>query len=89
MNDKLKSLYIDMPNWVAGVKVDDFLVAIGKTKSNSVYHVAKVKSIRPNEQKRIVRYYLSVYKSELTTALRRDKTQHLIPITWYSRNKKL
>lgn len=88
MIDKLKSLYIDMPQWKIGVIVDDFLVAIGKTKSNSVYHVAKVKRIVDKPEKKLIRYYLSVYKSELTTALRRDKTQHLIPIQWYNRNKK-
>ena len=88
MIDKSKSLYVDMPQWKIGIMVDDFLVAIGKNKSNSVYHVAKIKRVVDKPEKRIIRYYLSVYKSELTTALRRDKTQKLIPIYWYSRNKK-
>lgn len=42
--DELKSLYVDSPSWHTPIKVDDFLVAVGKLKSNSVYHVFEVKS---------------------------------------------
>lgn len=85
--DKPRSLYIDLPTWKE-IKVDDFMVAIGKNKSNSVYHVAEIKSIVPNEKKRMVRFYLKVFKSDLLTAIKRDKDQLLIPIYWYSRKKK-
>lgn len=51
--DKLRSLYIDMPVWNKfGINVDDFLVAIGKTKSNSVYHVFS-SNPKPKKDKRI------------------------------------
>jgi hypothetical protein len=57
-------------------------------KSNSVYHVAEVKvKDRPEERRK--RYYLKCYRSDLQTALRRDEDQGLIPIKWYSRNKKV
>lgn len=84
--EKQKSLYFDSPSWES-VKVDDFLVAIGKTKSNSVYHIAELRS-KPIPEKRMTRHYLKVFKSDLITALRRDQDQRLIPMFWYSRNKK-
>lgn len=86
-DDKIRSLYIDCARWNDPVKPDDFLVAIGKKQSNSVYHVAEVKS-KPRAHSRIIRYYLKVFKTDLMTALQRDSSQNLITIFWYSRNKK-
>lgn len=88
IEDKPKSLYIDMPSWEEGVKIDDFLVAIGKKQSNSVYHIASIKRVVDRKEKRMKRYHINVYKSDLLTALRRDEDQKLITIQWYSRNKK-
>lgn len=84
--EKTVKLYIDCPYWFK-VKVDDFLISIGKTKSNSVYHVAE---IRPKEypEKRIMRYYLKCFKSDLMTALKKDPSQKIIPLHWYGRDKK-
>lgn len=76
-----------MPTWDIAVKPDDFLVAIGKKQSNSVYHVAESRSV-PRKDKRIIRYYLKVFKSDLTIALQRDLDQKLITIYWYPRTKK-
>ena len=84
--EELKSLYVDMPNWNQGIAVDDFIIAIGNTKSNSVYHVFEVNA-RPRRDKRITRYNLKVLKSDLLTALKRDINQKLIPMQWYKRNK--
>ncbi|MEX0313439.1 MAG: hypothetical protein AB3N18_04620 [Allomuricauda sp.] len=84
--DELKSLYVDMPSWES-LNVDDFIVAVGKTKTNSVYHIAECKH-KPRPNKRMVRHYIKVFKSDLITALKRDPSQQLIPMTWYSRNKK-
>ena len=86
LDDKPKKLYIDGPTWQKAPKVDDFLVAVGKKKSNSVYHIAEVKPGRVQDRK--ARYYLNVYKTDLITALRRGPDQALIAVTWYSRNKK-
>lgn len=85
-SDRLRSLYVDSPTWAPPIKVDDFLVAIGKTKTNSVYHVADVKS-KPREG-RLVRYYVKVYKSDLISCLKRDADQLLVPIKWRARAKK-
>lgn len=85
MDSKLKSLYIDMPIWSESVKVDDFLVAVGKKKSNSVYHVAEIKSVIEKPEKRVKRCYIKVLNSDLVTMLSRDSTQRLITITWYKR----
>ena len=85
--DGLKSLYIDAPTWEEGVKPDDFLVAIGKKQSNSVYHVAEVRP-KPRDNMRMIRYYLKVFKSDLPTAIKRDSDQSIIPIHWYPRSKK-
>lgn len=85
--EKLRSLYIDIPNWEEGVKPDDFLVAIGKLKSNSVYHIAEVRPV-PQKNKRITRYYLKVLKADLTIALQKESNQKIVPIHWYSRSKK-
>lgn len=77
-----------MPNWSDPVKIDDFIIAIGKKQSNSVYHVAEVKPGKPRLDKRITRYNMKVYKSDLITALNRDPHQAIIAIKWYSRDKK-
>lgn len=81
--EEVKKLYVDMPSW-GSINVDDFVVTIGKNKSNSVYHVVEVNS-KPRKNKRITRHYLKVYKSDLITCLRRDLEQKLIPMVWYSR----
>lgn len=85
--EKTRKLYIDCPSWTSGISVDDFLVVIGKKQSNSVYHVAKVKS-KPSPKKRMTRYNVEVYKSDLITSLKRDNDQKLFEVTWYSSNKK-
>lgn len=76
---KFKSLWIDAPSWSDSILVDDFLIAIGKTKSNSVYHVAEVKL---KMKGKIVRYTMKVLKSDLITAIRRESDQRIIPFTW-------
>jgi hypothetical protein len=88
IDDKLRKLYIDLPSWSDHIEVDDFLVAVGKKQSNSVYHVAKVKSTVPRKEGRVNRFYMMVYKTDLITALQRDEDQQLIIVKWYSRNKK-
>lgn len=85
--DKPRKLYIDMHSCEQEVKVDDFLVAIGKKKSNSVYHIAEIRSIVP-QKNGFNRYYITVFKTELATALKRDSSQNIIPISWNPRNKK-
>lgn len=87
-DDKLRKLYIDIPSWEKGVAIDDFLVAIGKNKSNSVYHIAEITRIIDRKKDRMKRYHIKVYKTDLIMALRRDQDQQLIIIKWYSRNKK-
>lgn len=82
--ERIKSLYIDQPSFYPPVKPDDFLITIGAKKSNSVYHISEVKA-RPRPSPKWIRYYLKVYDSDLPTALQRDKTQQLIPLTWYKR----
>lgn len=83
--DKLKKLYIDMPSWCDPISVDDFIVAVGVKKSNSVYHVASVKVGRLKD--RVQRFHIQVYKTDLLTALKRESDQKLITIKWYSRKK--
>jgi hypothetical protein len=85
--DKLKKLYIDIPLNEEGVNVDDFLVAIGKKQSNSVYHIAEVKSV-VNRDGGLKRYHILVFSTDLITAINRDNTQKIIPVYWYSRSKK-
>ncbi|PKP11940.1 MAG: hypothetical protein CVU09_00130 [Bacteroidetes bacterium HGW-Bacteroidetes-4] len=80
--DKLKKLYVDSRNDI-DIKTDDFIVAIGKTKSNSVYHVVESKK---KERVNGFRYYVKVLASDLITCMKRDSYQALIPIQWYSRN---
>jgi len=81
--DKIRKLYID-GDLELNIFPDDFIVAIGKTKSNSVYHV--VESVRKENGNR-VRYNLKVMKSDLQTLIKRSYLQLVIPIQWYSRKK--
>jgi len=85
--DDLKSLYVDMPIWNEPLKVDDFIITIGKKQSNSVYHIAEVRRVDSREKRRS-RYHIKVYMSDLTTALKRESEQRLLPIQWNTRNKK-
>lgn len=89
MKDKTVKLYVDMASWDAPIEVDDFIVTEGKaTKSNSVYHVAKVRAA-PIKNKRAVRYHVECYRSDLMTCCSRDKdNQKVISVVWYNRNKK-
>lgn len=82
--EKVKSLYIDRPSWANPICVDDFLVTIGIKKSNSVYHIIDVKA-KPQSNKKVIRYYVKVFDSDLLTALKRTNEQNLIPLTWYRR----
>lgn len=81
-----RSIYIDMAAWEAPPKPDDFVVAVGKTRSNSVYHVATVRAV-PHKARRAVRYHLQVFKSDLLAAIRRDGDQQIITMRWNSRNR--
>lgn len=85
--EKLKSIYIDCAAWDLPVNVDDFLVAIGVNKSNSVYHVAEVKAVEKPEF-RLIRYYCKVLNSDLITALKRGENQRVITLYWYKRESK-
>lgn len=76
---------MDALNWVDPVKVDDFIVAIGVKKSNSIYHVAEVKARPHPKLNKMTRYHMKVFKSDLMTALKRDEDQKLIPVEWYKR----
>lgn len=83
MEEKLISLYIDRLPWDTDIKPDDFLVAVGGKKSNSVYHIEQSRKVT---REPLNRFYLKCYRSDLVTALRRDKqTQQLIPVFWYKR----
>tara|TARA_R110002012_G_scaffold190633_1_gene358218 strand:- start:24787 stop:25047 length:261 start_codon:yes stop_codon:yes gene_type:complete len=85
--EKLIKLYIDSPQWEPAILPDDFAVAIGKKQSNSVYHIAEVRPV-PKPEKRVIRYHIKCFKSDLITCLNREPDQKLIPIVWYNRNKK-
>lgn len=82
--ERLKSLYVDRPTGKTPICIDDFLVTIGIKQSNSVHHIAEVKS-KPRLAGRMTRYYVKVFDSDLPTALKRNKNQQLIPLTWYKR----
>lgn len=86
MDDRIRKLYIDQPSWCMAIIADDFLVTIGAKQSNSVYHV--VESNPKPRAERLIRYHLKVMISDLPTALKRGPFQQLIPMTWYSRDKK-
>lgn len=85
--DKLISIYVDCLRGQAEIKIDDFIIAIGQTKSNSVYHVAQVQSKPSPKNPKMIRHYLKCYRSDLLTALLRDPDQKLYPMTWYKREK--
>lgn len=85
--EKPVSLYVDCPSWERPIEVDDFIIAVSKIKTNSVYHVAEVRAT-PKPEKRIIRYNLKCYRSELLTCLKRESHQSLILMKWYSRDKK-
>lgn len=87
-DDRLRKLYVDIPNWQKGLQVYDFIVAIGVKQSNSIYHIAEVNKVTPIKNKRASRWHIKVYKSDLLTALNRDTEQALIPMSWYKRSKK-
>ena len=87
IDDKLISLYVDSPIWQRPIIVDDFIVTVSKIKSNSVYHVAEVRST-PDVRGRRVRYNMKCYRSDLITCLKREDHQSLIIMSWYSRDKK-
>lgn len=82
--EKLKKIYVDRPAFFSPISVDDFIVTVGVKQSNSVYHIAAVNP-KPRPDKRMIRYYLQVYDSDLPTALKRDSNQQLITVTWYKR----
>lgn len=70
------------------IKADDFIVAVGVKKSNSVYHVVRVKRTVPIRKGIGNRFHMEVINTDLCTALRRDKaTQRLIAMQWYKRKK--
>ena len=85
--EKTVKLYVDSPSWDPAIKIDDFLIAVGKIKSNSVYHVYTVRAV-PRLSGRIVRYHVECFKSDLMTCLKRGSDQQLCIVTWYDRNKK-
>lgn len=80
--DRVRNLYVDC-RYNLEIKPDDFIVTIGKTKSNSVYHVLESKV---KERSNGVRFYLKVLKSDLLTCIKRDNSQAVIPMKWYNRN---
>lgn len=83
MEDKLVSIYVDRVPWDTAIKPDDFLVTIGQKQSNSVYHVTQA---RPVKREHMTRFYLKCYRSDLVTALHREKKeQQLITVFWYKR----
>lgn len=85
MDDVVKKLFVDSKQDI-DIKADDFIVAVGKLKSNSIYHVIES---RRSERACGFRFHLKVMRSDLPTCIRRDSNQKLIPMVWYNRNKKI
>ena len=83
-NDNLKKLYVD-GDFNLKINTDDFLIAIGKRQSNSVYHVYESKKV---VRKNGIRFNVKVFKSDLITCLQRNKSQNIITLAWYKRDKK-
>ena len=83
-DDSIRKLYVDCKENL-DIKTDDFIVAIGKLKSNSVYHIIESRMTKSNYG---FRFHIRVMKSDLLTALKRNSNQQLIPMFWYNRNKK-
>lgn len=79
-----RRIYIDMPEWSRAIEVDDFVVAVGRLKSNSVYHVAQVRPVARPAQ-RAVRYHLQVYRSSLLDCICRGPEQQVITMRWHTR----
>lgn len=86
MNDNPTSIYLDLPQWHPPVEVDDFVVAVGQKRSNTVYHVLEVKK-KAFPKKRIIRYYIKALRSDLLIALKRSYSQKLYTLKWYRRSK--
>lgn len=82
--ESTRKLYIDCPEWADPIKEDDFIIAIGEKKSNSVYHVWTVKE-GVHKEKGMVRSHVTVFKSDLITALKREEGQKLIPLVWHKK----
>lgn len=78
-DDSIKRLYVDSVRDI-GIKEDDFIVTIGKLKSNSIYHVIESKK---TERLNGLRFHLKVMRSDLLTCIKRDFNQRLIPMIWY------
>lgn len=82
--EKLVSIYVDRLPWDTEIKPDDFLVTIGQKQSNSVYHCAESRKVE--QKNKMNRFYLKCFRSDLVTALHREKqTQQLITVFWYKR----
>jgi hypothetical protein len=84
MEDNSKKLTIELPNWNPSIKVDDFLITIGKKQSNSVYHVSEITRISHHPNRRTTKYHIKTYKSDLITMLRREPNQSLFTVTWHT-----
>lgn len=85
--EKLISFWVETEVYEFYIEPDDFIVAEGKLKSNSVYHVVESRC-KANKAFDLFRWHVKVLKSDLLTALRRDPSQRIIPIVWLPRNKK-
>lgn len=81
--DKIRKFYVDCDSDI-NINTDDFIVAVGKKRSNSVYHVVESrKEERPNG----FRFYVKVLKTDLITCLKRELCQSIFPVVWHSRNR--
>lgn len=85
--DRLVSLYVDTPGWCDRIRTDDFVVAEGERKSNSVYHVASVRVV-PLPERRMYRQHLKAYRSDLITCIRRSPEQRVITMRWRPRTRR-
>lgn len=90
VNDhKTRKLWIDMPVNESAPRPDDFVVAMSRVKSNSVYLVASARQVLrkvPCLTKR--RIAMEVYVVDLATLLRRDADQRIFTMYWYPRTKR-
>lgn len=83
--EQARRIHIDIPASDPAICIGDFLVAVGKTKTNSVYHVANVIRVCDRPAQHARRVYLEVLPSELRHAIRRDRDTRLIPFKWNPR----
>lgn len=60
MEDKPKSLFVDMDSRVRPIQTDDFLVSIGKKQSNTIYHVFS-STPKPSKYPGVTQYQVKVY----------------------------